>query len=230
MWLRSGAIRRWWPTTQSLDLVEGAVESVASAVEAEVRSFLGGEAIISFWRSLPSLDSAFQEVPEFSSVPTYYLVLPTRSKWTVLWNNSFLCDGYDSLCWNLTNSHGFTTIHWCAHDQGTTFQTGATFCHRRRDSTGMMERVVHVGQEDTRWHFHSSGPPLLEEDLAGYAARQKRERLNETRITQLLSRLGAAPWSEQFYDFPDARCFVIRRPNAPATVVKRSVSEVLRPG
>jgi hypothetical protein len=36
----------------------------------------------------------------------------------VLWNNSFLCDGYDSLCWCLTSHHDLTTIHW-AH-AGTT--------------------------------------------------------------------------------------------------------------
>ena len=35
----------------------------------------------------------------FTNVSTCYLVLPTHSRWTVRWNNSFLCDGYDSLCW-----------------------------------------------------------------------------------------------------------------------------------
>src|SRR5215469_9306651 len=155
MSLRSGAIRKWWPTTQSLDLVEGAVEPVAAAVEAEVRRFVGKEAVTSSWRSPPNLNAALQEVPEFANIPTYYLVLPSRSQWSVLWNNSFLCDGYDSLCWNLTNSYGFTTIHWSAHDQATTFQAGATFCHRRRDSTGMVERAVCAGQEDKRWDFHA---------------------------------------------------------------------------
>jgi hypothetical protein len=230
MLLRSGAIRNWWPTTQSLDLVEGTIESVAAAVESEVRRFLGNEAPTSSWRSHPNLDSALQEVPEFASVPTYYLVLPSRSRWAVLWNNSFLCDGYDSLCWNLTNSYGFTTIHWVAHDQWTTFQAGAMFCHRRRDSAGVVERAVYVGQEDRRWHFHAAGPPLPEEDLDGYAARQKRERLNEARIVQLLSRLDAAPWSEQFYALPENPCLVIQQPSAPSTVIKRTVSQVIRPG
>jgi hypothetical protein len=45
-----------------------------------------------------------------------------------------------------------------------------------------------------------------------------------------LSRLGAAPWSEEFYAFPESRCLLIQRTCAPITVLKRSVSEVLRPG
>jgi hypothetical protein len=157
-------------------------------------------------------------------------VLPSRSRWTVLWNNSFLCDGYDSLCWCLTNNHGLTTVHWSAHDEWTTFQTGACFSHRRRDSTGMVERSVHMSQEDKRWHFYASGPPLPEEDVGAYAAKRKRDRLNEALVVQLLSRLGASPWSEEFYAFPECRCFVLERPNPPATVLKRSVSQVLRAG
>ena len=35
--LRSESIRRWWPTTQSLDPVEGPVEAVGTAVGTELR-------------------------------------------------------------------------------------------------------------------------------------------------------------------------------------------------
>ncbi len=89
--LRSESIRRWWPTTQSLDLVEGAVEAVAAAVETEVGRFLKDEVVLTSWEGFPLLDAAFQAAPEFANVPTFYLVLPSRSRWTVLWNNSFLC-------------------------------------------------------------------------------------------------------------------------------------------
>jgi hypothetical protein len=228
--LRSEAIHRWWPTTQSLDLVEGTVESVASAVDAEVRRFLKGEDVTSSWQTYPDLDSAFQQAPEFANVPTFYLVLPSRSRWTVLWNNSFLCDGYDSLCWCLTKNHGLTTIHWSAHDELTTFQTGAAFCHRRRDSTGMTERSVYVAREDKRWDFHASGPPLPEEDVRAYAARHKRDRLNEAQVMQLLRRLGASPWSEDFYALPESGCFQLQRPDAPGTVLRRSAAQVLATG
>lgn len=227
---RSETIRRWWPTTQSLDLVEGTVESVASAVDAEVRRFLETEDIISSWQTCRDLDSAFHQASEFSNVPTFYLILPSRSRWSVLWNNSFLCDGYDSLCWCLTENHGLTTVHWSAHDEWTTFQAGAAFCHRRRESTEMVERSVYVGQEDERWLFYASGPPFPEEDVGAYAAKRKRDRLTEELVAQLLSRLGASPWSEEFYAFPEGRCFAIQRPNAPATVIRRSVSQVLRAG
>jgi hypothetical protein len=226
--LRSEAIDKWWPTTQALDLVEGSVEAVAAAVDAEVRRFLKGENAVSSWKACASVDHALEHAPEFANVPTFYLVLPTRSRWTVLWNNSFLCNGYDSLCWCLTKNHGLTTIHWAAHDECTTFQRGASFRHRHRDSTGVVERSVYVAQEDKRWHFHASGPPLPQEDVSTYAARRKRDRLNEAIVVQLLSRLGASPWSEDFYAFPEERCFVLQRPNSPGTVQRRSASEVLR--
>src|SRR5262245_38651700 len=125
MHLRSDSIQRWWPTTQSLGLVEGPVEAVAAAVETELRRILRGERVVTFWEAYTSLDAAFQAAPEFANVPTFYLVLPSRSRWTVLWNNSFLCDGCDSLCWCLTKNHRLITMHWLAHDKWTTFQSGA---------------------------------------------------------------------------------------------------------
>ena len=230
MQLRGGAIRRWWPTTQSLDLVEGSVEAVAEAVHAEVTRFIKGEALITSWQAFPSLDEAFQAAPEFANVPTFYLVLPSRSRWTVLWNNSFLCDGYDSLCSCLTRNHRLTTVHWSAHDQWTTFQSGAGFHHRRWDGSTVVERSVQAMQEDKRWLFDQSGPPLPEEELGAYVARRKRDRLNETRVAQLLARLDASPWSEDFYGLPDQRCFVLQRTQAPPTVIRKRPSEVLRAG
>ena len=228
--MRSGAIQRWWPTTQSLDLVVGGVQEVGAAVETEVKRFIEGERLVTSWNSYPSLDAAFRAAPEFANVPTFYLALPSRSRWTVLWNNSFLCDGYDSLCWCLTMKHGLTTMHWSAHDEWTTVQSGAGFTHRRWDGSKIIERTVHAAQEDRRWTFHESGEPLLEEDLSSYRAKRKRDRLNESAIVQLLDRLGAAPWSEDFYALPEQRCFVAHRPEAPATVIRRRASEVVRAG
>lgn len=45
MQLRSEPIERWWPTTQSLDLVEGDIEAVAGAVGAEVARILEDEPV-----------------------------------------------------------------------------------------------------------------------------------------------------------------------------------------
>jgi hypothetical protein len=49
MELRSDSIRKWWPTTQSLDLVEGPVEAVAHGVETEVKRFVDGESVATSW-------------------------------------------------------------------------------------------------------------------------------------------------------------------------------------
>jgi hypothetical protein len=124
---KDATVRRWWPSTQSLDLVEGPVQRVAEALRVEFLRFAGAERVAAGWHRFDSLDAAFRSAPNFDNVVTFLLALPTRSKWTVLWNNSFLCDGYDSLCWCLTSHHDLTTIHWAAHDDWTTFQSGASF-------------------------------------------------------------------------------------------------------
>jgi hypothetical protein len=226
--IRSEIIQQWWPTTQSLDIVEGSVERVAAAMHEEVGRFLAGEAIITSWESFSNLDSAFCSASEFTNVPTVYLVLPTHSKWSVLWNNSFLCDGYDSLCYCLTKNHGLTTVHWSAHDKWTSFQSGAGFIHRRRVGTELVERSVKAAQEDNHWRFFATGQPLVEEDMESYKARRKRDRLNEEKISALLSRLGATPWLEQFYGLPATQAFVLRRENPPSTVIRRRLEDVLR--
>ncbi len=225
--LRSDVIQRWWATTQSLDLVEGNADAVASAIAAEVSRFVAPEHVTSTSETCLNLDSAFSIAKEFCNVPTVYLVLPTRSTWTVLWNNSFLCDGYDSLCYCLTLHHRLTTLHWGANDETTTFQPSAHFCHRSTKDAQLIERQVHIGVNDGKWSFFESGTALSEEDTNQYRVRRKRERLNEENLLQLLQRLGASPWNEQFYSLP-GDCFVIRRASPPATVIRRSKDAVLR--
>lgn len=224
---RSGAIEKYWPTTQSLDLVEGSIEVVAHAVETEVRRFNDPEVVEANWRNFGSLEEAFAACHLFTNVPTSYLVLPTRSRWTVLWNNSFLCDGYDSLCYCVTQNHGLTTVHWGAHDESTTFQPGASFTYRSMKAGVMVERSVYCGREDSRWLFHESGLPLPEEDTSAYGAKRKKERLNESVMLALLERLQARPWDEAFYDIGARKCFVMRRLSFPASITKRLPAEVL---
>lgn len=225
---KEGAIDRWWPTTQSLDLVDGSIEVVTEAVLAEYVRFLQGEPIEQVLRQVDTLDQAFALAPIFTNVPTVTLVLPTRSKWTVLWNNSLLCDGYDSLCWNLTRNHGLTTVHWSAHDKITTFQAGAMFNFRRLIAGTLIERHVYCAQEDKRWIFHQSGPPLDEEEVSGYGARLKRERLNEAVLLSLLERLGARPWSDSFYANPEKPVSVLKRTGPPSTITSRAREAVLQ--
>jgi hypothetical protein len=220
-------LKRWWPTTQSLDLVEGSIAQVAEAVYAEVSRFAMGERITRRWERFADLDSAFGSASEFANVPTFYLVLPSQSRWCVLWNNGFLCDGYDSLCWCLTANHGLTTMHWSAHDERTTFQSGAQFSFRRMVHGSVVERSVHCSEEDGRWSFHAHGEPLPEEDQNAYSARRKRDRLDEQQMVLLLERLGAKPWVSDFYALPQESCFVLARPEAPASIVRRTRRQVL---
>jgi hypothetical protein len=226
---KGGALRAWWPSTQSLDLVEGAVRQVARVLEVELLRTLAGERVVNSWGKFEDLDEAFRSAPDFGNAPTFFLALPTRAKWTVLWNNSFLCDGYDSLCWCLTSHHHLTTIHWSAHDDWTTFQAGASFTYRKHDGENVVERSVFCGQEDNRWVFHTTGQPLDEENTREYAARRKKDRLNEQSLLSLLGRLGARPWSEDFYALPEQECFAISRPSPPTTVLKRTREQVLHP-
>ena len=229
--LRTPTIEAYWPTTQSLDLVRGELEATAMAVAAEVARFVKGESLEASWLPFPSLHEAIGTPRVFTNVPTLYAVVPTKSPWTVLWNNSFLCDGYDSLCWCLTKHHGLETLHWSSHDQTTTFQAGTSFTHRTRDRADVLERAVYVGREDRRWLFHESGTPLSEEDVDGYKARLKRKRLNEHRMVELLGRLQARPWDESFYDTGSgSRYFRMRRLEYPATITERDRQSVLTRG
>jgi hypothetical protein len=226
MSLRSESIQRWWPATQSLDLVQGDVEEVAAAVRAEVARFLGNTRLAESWKSFVDLTSALSLAGDFTNIPTVFLVLPTKSDWSVLWNNSFLCDGYDSLCWCLTTNHHLTTLHWSAHDEPTSFQPGASFTHRSWCGS-LVERTVSVACNDGRWRFDQVGDPLAEEDVSNYRARRIRDRLNERLMATLLRRLEAAPWSEEFYAFGQ-RYFTLQRTDVPSTVLRRKAAEVVK--
>jgi hypothetical protein len=195
----SEAVQRWWPLPASLDLVRAPVDSVASAVLAEVTRFVAGERLSSTWVPFAAIDQVFASVGVFTDVPTVYFVLPTHSDWTVLWNNSFLCDGYDSLCWCLTTNHGLTTMHWLSSDEDAVFQAGSSFTFRKQANSGLNERCVYCGKNDKRWEFHALGDPLTEEDTAAYSARRIRDRLNEQGMLRLLGKLGARPWEDDFY-------------------------------
>jgi len=224
---------RWWPSTQSLDLIEGEPEVVAAAVGAlfdEVARYTGDRAS-SEPHTFAHLDAAFTSVPYFDNVASRLLLFPTRSRWMVLWTNDFLCGGFDHFVRGLTSDAGLTTIHWSAHDTTTTFQPGATFHLRRNDGDGVVERRVQAARTDRHWDFAAQGDPLPEEDLDGYQARRKRDRLNEARLMELLERLGARPWDESWYAVPDEPVHRLERP-LPPRAIRRERDEVItgRPG
>lgn len=222
-----------------MDLVRATAERTAEAVLGEYRSFaaaapgvlpkLLGSRVSVEWIERDSLGSALALVDRFDAHITRTLVLPTRGEWTVLWHNSLLCDGYDSLCVCLSRFRGLTTIHWSASDSITTVQAGAMFHLREPTPQGVRERRVQAAQEDRRWRFFEMGDPLPEEDVEGYAARRIRDRLNETRLAALLRRLGAEPWNEDSYAFPGKVAMISRPLPGPARSTVRLRSEVLRP-
>lgn len=212
----SEAVKRWWPLADSLDIVRAPVQVAASAVLDEVTRFVAGEQLSTAWVPFNSLDQVFGSVAVFTNVPTVYFVLPTRSAWSVLWNNSFLCDGYDSLCWCLATNHALATLHWRSSDDDAVFQAGSSFTFRQPSKSGLSERSVHCCKNDEHWEFHAVGEPLPEEDLQAYSARRKRDRFKEQGMLQLLERLGARPWEDKFYLPGEA--FRIERVGFPNTI------------
>lgn len=216
-------VRRWWPLTASLDLVRAPAEAVGLAVQAEVSRFVAGEQLSCEWVPFSSVSEIFESVREFTNVPTLFFVLPSHSDWTVLWNNSFLCDGYDSLCHCLTSNHGMTTVHWQSSNDDAVFQAGSLFTVRRQSASGLVKRSVYCGKNDLTWVFHESGEVLPEEDTAAYTARRICDRLDEQGLTALLSRLGAEPWNDSFYRL--GRAFRIERVAFPRTISRKRFGE-----
>jgi hypothetical protein len=200
------------------------MERVAGAIAAEFSRFSGQPARIER-RTCSDLNDALGSISTFFNVSTRAVLLPTQSKWIVIWYDSFLCDGYDSLCWCLSSHHSLTTVHWSAHDEWTTFQSGSSFCFRKNNGNEVVQRHVYAAQDDKRWEFFERGVPLAEEDVAGYKARRKRDRLNERRVMELLARLGAQPWVENFYCLP-GEVFTVRR-SCAGELPQRRRDEVL---
>ncbi len=218
--------REWHPLGTSIDLVKGESKEVAEAVRAEMSRFVKPDVVSLRHRSFQSIRDIFASVGEFTNVPTRICCIGTNSAWTALWNNSFMCDGYDSLCHCLTMNHGLETIHWSASDDGGIFQPGTTFNYRTRNSEGGVDvRTVCAIQDGSRWEFHQYGLPLPQEDTRTYGNRRKNDRFNESVSLDLLDRLGARPRSEAFYDFSHPVTEVLRE-TFPATVLRKDFAYI----
>jgi hypothetical protein len=114
-------------------------------------------------------------------------------------------------------------MHWRSSDEDAVFQAGSSFTFRRQSQSGLSERSVYCGKNDERWEFHAVGEPLPEEDLAAYSAPRKRDRLNEQGMLQLLERLAARPWKDEFYSLGEA--FRIERVKHPNTISQKRFPE-----
>lgn len=225
--IRTPVLQKWWPTTQSLELIRGSVEDVAAALRKEIERTVTGEPLAETWIPLATLDDAFASVREFTTVPTVTLAFPTHSEWTVLWSNSFHCSGHDALASGLTRVHGLESIHWSANDRATTVPPRAGFVRRVRSGAEVLERSVHATSSDGRWTFVESGAPLPEEGDDAYRAPEMRDRLNERVMEGFLRRKGATPWDESFYRLAPARSYRLERTAPPATIERRPAVEVI---
>lgn len=193
---------RWWPLTQSLTLVRAPCRRVVRAMKAEAkRAHNSTGAIYEFdWLQRESIDDLFCNVEKFDT-PSMQFVLPTKGKWTVIWENSGCCTpGY--LAYRLSFNQKLETISFYSTDRNSTQLAGTHFSHYKPvRGKEVNERDVYCCNQGSRWHFQQHGDPLPEEELEQYATRQKRDRLNEAGLMSLLERLGVHPWREDTYEF-----------------------------
>ncbi len=221
---KDAIFEKHWPLPRSIDLVEAPFELAYEAVRNQITHFVGNEPIEHGWQEVGSMGEVFESVDYFTSVPTIYYIIPTKTPWTAIWNNSFEFDGHSELCWNLTALHTLTTIAWASSDTADVFQAGSHFTHRSKPENGVVIRSLHCSVQDGRWHSYQQGEPIPEEDQSLLAADELR--LNEEAMMSFLERLGARPWREDFYDFSEGRIYRVERTQPPASVFKRGPGEI----
>jgi len=184
--------RRWWPLTQSFDLVECSCDDLSLAILREVDRYTHSEqGIICKTEKYHNINSVFASVTNLTNVPTMFYIIPTKSIWSVLWSNSYLCDGYDSLCSNLTERYGYATVHFSSHDDTTTFLPGSTMVYRRSSADGVLERRVQASIDDNdKWYFSATGPQQDFELHENYAERKIKNRLKEEVMERTLRNMS----------------------------------------
>lgn len=207
--IRDSVFDSWWPLGQSLLLARASIHDTAKALEADGKRLreLCSQEYQYEWLKRSSIEDLLRNAGPFPNSPTRHYALPTKTAWTVIWNNSALCDGHDSFAHCLTHFWGIETLHFYSSDKSSIQLAGSHFTHRvRGDTEEMKVRDVYCCDQGGRWHFEQHGDPLPEEDLESYSAKRKRDRLNEQCLMELLQRLGIQPWRETTYDFAQS-CF-----------------------
>jgi hypothetical protein len=199
-----------WPLGQSLTLVRATTSRVALAFEQEaerLREYICGGADHFVWVRHSSIADLFQSVKKFTNSPTIHYAIPTKTDWTVVWDNGSACDGHSSFAHCLTRFYNLETISFSSTDRDSIMLAGTQFTHSKAGSgAAPVKRHVYCCSVGNRWEFRESGESLPEEDAARYNRRRKRERLDEEGMMELLVRFGIHPWREATYNF-QARCF-----------------------
>ena len=225
--MKDPVIQAWWPLARSLDLVRAPLAKVAEHLASEIVRTIGPYKAT--WIEPRNLHDVFATVTTFTNFPTTFFALPARNGWTVLWNNSFQCDGYSSLAYNLTRLHCVDTLHFSSSDTDGPGLAGTTFAWHPASGGGEHTRTLYCASQGKRWTFHATGTPLPGEVLADYGKRLIRERMNERKMMALLATLGAEPWREAFYDF-SVPAFRVDSLDVPPATKSRLPSEVVQSG
>ena len=135
-------IKELFPLTQSFGLVLGNTTEVANAIFKEIKKYTKNEIGIELkYLTLKNIDEAIYN-NKFTVTPTKVITFPTKTKWIIVWNNSFLCNGWDSLFINLTNFYNYNTFYFCSHDTITTKLPGTYFYYKYRKNEILKERYV----------------------------------------------------------------------------------------
>ena len=113
-----------WPLTQSFELVKGNAADVAQAVYNEIFRYTNESGIVLEEFKASSLGDIILSETILTNIPTKICIMPSKTLWSIIWVNSFLCDGYDSLSYNLTRLYKFDTFRFSSHDALTTFLPG----------------------------------------------------------------------------------------------------------
>ena len=216
----------WFPLTISFDLIEGNVNDISDSIIKELNRIVPNESIIQEFKKYDSINDLFYSLNILTNIPTKFYLIPTKSKWAVLWNNSFLCSGYDSLMYMLSNKYNLKTIHCYLSEKQGIFSEGYNFTYREKKNNELKERYIYCAKEGSIWKFFQKGEPLKNENVDLYTNRIKKKRLNENIMIDLLIKLGANPWSESFYDYSKKIC-LIERTKYPNTISKKKIKEIV---
>jgi hypothetical protein len=205
----------WYPLGCSLDLVEGEPKSVAQTILKEVSRFNHGEKYEINEFKINILDDVFKKETEFGVSPFNFYVIPTKTKWSILWNNDLRCEGYDSLCSCLTKFFGFTTISWYSNEPFDKEHPANLFTYRMKKQEALEERVIYTIFDGKEWTFFQQGKMLPFEDNSWFKCRKKKDRFNQEKLFFILNKLNAQPWDYNFYDYSKVVYIVypVKKPN-----------------
>ncbi|MCL2147741.1 MAG: hypothetical protein FWH47_00135 [Methanomassiliicoccaceae archaeon] len=217
-----------FPLTQSFGLVLGDATEVADAIFNEMRKYTKDENGIELDRPiLGNFDDAIYN-NKFTVPITRVIAFPTRTEWTIIWNNSFLCDGWDSLCYNLTRSCNYDTFHFCSHDAITTMLPGSYFYYRWVENEVLKERYAWACKNDSgRWEFIEKGETRYFETVEDYEDRMIKNRLNEDKMEKIFDKMGINPWERTSYRYNEPY-FQITRTKYPETTKEKDVDKIIK--